>query len=84
MSNPDFLDYRLGPNGIIHYSPFTSIFNMTGQPAASIPLSWTKDGLPVGVHVAARFGDEAALLQLSAQLEQARPWYYRRPEMTKS
>ncbi|MGE0118851.1 MAG: amidase [Dongiaceae bacterium] len=83
MSNPDFLDYRLGPNGIIRYSPFTSIFNMTGQPAASLPLHWTKDGLPVGVHVAARFGDEATLLQLSAQLEQTRPWYYRRPEMAK-
>lgn len=79
MSNPDFLDYRLGPKGIIHYSPFTSIFNMTGQPAASVPLHWTADGLPGGVHFAARFGDEATLLKLSAQLEQARPWFRRRP-----
>jgi len=81
MSNPDFLDYRLGPKGIIHYSPFTSIFNMTGQPAASIPLHWSQDGLPVGTHVAARFGDEARLLQLAAQLEQARPWFRRRPAL---
>jgi amidase/6-aminohexanoate-cyclic-dimer hydrolase len=82
MSNPDFLDYRLGPKGIIHYSPFTSIFNMTGQPAASVPLHWSKDGLPVGTHFAARFGDEATLLQLSAQLEQARPWFGKRPGLT--
>ena len=79
MSNPDFLDYRLGPTGIIHYSPFTSIFNMTGQPAASIPLQWSKEGLPVGVHFAARFGDEATLLKLAAQLEQAQPWFGKRP-----
>jgi amidase/6-aminohexanoate-cyclic-dimer hydrolase len=83
MSNPDFLDYRLGPKGIIHYSPFTSIFNMTGQPAASIPLHWSKDGLPVGVHFAARFGDEATLLKLAAQLEQARPWFGKRPVLTR-
>jgi amidase/6-aminohexanoate-cyclic-dimer hydrolase len=82
MSNPDFLDYRLGPKGIIHYSPFTSIFNMTGQPAASIPLHWSKDGLPVGTHLAANFGDEATLLKLAAQLEQARPWFGRRPALT--
>jgi amidase/6-aminohexanoate-cyclic-dimer hydrolase len=81
MSNPDFLDYRLGPNGIIRYSPFTSIFNMTGQPAASIPLHWSKDGLPIGVHFAARFGDETTLLQLAAQLEAARPWFARRPAL---
>jgi amidase/6-aminohexanoate-cyclic-dimer hydrolase len=81
MNNPDFLDYRLGPKGIIHYSPFTSIFNMTGQPAASLPLHWSQDGLPVGTHVAARFGDEATLLKLAAQLEQARPWFRRRPAL---
>ena len=45
MSNPDFLDYRLGPKGIIHYSPFTSLFNITGQPAMSMPLHWSKAGL---------------------------------------
>lgn len=84
MSNPDFLDYRLGPKGIIHYSPFTAIFNITGQPAASIPLHWSKDGLPVGVHVVARFGDEATLLQLAAQLEQAQPWFARRPPLVQS
>ena len=84
MSNPDFLDYRLGPKGIIHYSPFTSIFNITGQPAASLPLHWSKEGLPVGVHFAARFGDEATLLKLATQLEQAQPWFGKRPVLTGS
>ena len=52
---------------------------MTGQPAASIPLHSSKEGLPVGTHFAARFGDEATLLKLAAQLEQARPWFGKRP-----
>ncbi|HEY7687202.1 MAG TPA: amidase family protein [Dongiaceae bacterium] len=79
MANPDFIDYRLGPKGIIHYSPFTALFNITGQPAMSVPLHWSKDGLPVGVHFAARSGDEATLLKLAAQLEQAQPWFGKRP-----
>ena len=81
MSNPDFLDYRIGPKGTVRYSPFTSLFNITGQPAVSIPLYWSKAGLPIGVHFAAKFGDEAGLLKLSAQLEQARPWFGRRPAL---
>jgi amidase len=59
--------------------PFTPAFNTTGQPAISLPLHWSPDGLPVGVQVAARFGDEAGLIRLAAQLEQARPWRDRRP-----
>ena len=81
MSNPDFMDYRLGPNGTIRYSPFTSLCNITGQPAASIPLHWSKAGLPIGVHVATRFGDEPTLLKLAAQLETARPWFDKRPAL---
>lgn len=77
--NPDFLDYRLGPHGIIRYSPFTAVFNASGQPAMSVPLHWTKSGLPVGVHFAGRFGDDAMLLQLAAELEQAKPWFEKRP-----
>jgi amidase/6-aminohexanoate-cyclic-dimer hydrolase len=79
MSSPDFLAYRIGPSGTIRYSPFTSLFNISGQPAVSVPLHWSKDGLPVGVHFAAKFGDEATLLKLSAQMEKARPWFGRRP-----
>jgi amidase len=45
----------------------------------SVPLHWSKAGLPIGVHFAAKFGDEATLLKLAAQLEQARPWFNKRP-----
>ncbi len=62
-----------------HFVPFTPICNMTGQPAMSVPLHWSQEGLPIGVHFVARFGDEATLFRLAAQLERARPWMHRRP-----
>ena len=55
------------------------IANITGNPAMSVPLHWNGDGLPIGMHFLGRFGDEATLLRLAAQLEQARPWSSRRP-----
>lgn len=63
------------------FTPFTSIYNVTGQPAVSLPLHWTDDdpALPVGVMLAGRPADEATLVSLSAQLEDARPWADRRP-----
>ncbi len=64
---------------ILDYVPFTPIQNATGQPAISLPLHWTRDGLPVGVMFTGRFGDEATLFRLAAQLEQARPWRERKP-----
>jgi Asp-tRNA(Asn)/Glu-tRNA(Gln) amidotransferase A subunit family amidase len=61
---------------------FTSVFNMTGTPAMTVPLHWTTDGLPVGVQFAARFGDEAVLFRLAGQLETTRPWADRRPNLS--
>jgi amidase/6-aminohexanoate-cyclic-dimer hydrolase len=79
--NDDFLDYRLGPNGVLAYSPFTALANGTGQPAMSVPLYWNGEGLPIGTHFMARAGDEAMLMQLAAQLEEADPWFARVPTM---
>ncbi len=75
----DYLAYRLGPDGIFAYSPFCAAFNASGQPAASVPLHWTADGLPVGVHLAGRAGEDDLLFSLCAELEAAKPWFQRRP-----
>jgi len=63
------------------YVPFTPMFNVTGQPAISLPLYENADGLPIGVQFAARVGDEETLLSLAGQLEIAAPWAQRRPVM---
>lgn len=72
MTNPDFVDYRIGPRGIAGYSPFTPLANVTGQPALSLPGAWSSQGLPIGVQLIGRFGADALLLGLAAQLEAAR------------
>jgi amidase len=62
------------------FTPYTAIFNVTGQPAVSLPLFHGDDGLPLAVQLAGRPAGEAALLSLAAQLEAAQPWAQRRPE----
>jgi amidase len=61
------------------FTPFTSIYNISGQPAVNVPLHWTDGGLPIGVMLVGRLSDEATLIALSAQLEAARPWADRHP-----
>ncbi len=63
------------------FTPFTPLFNITGQPAMSVPLYWDEQGLPIGIQFAGRFGDEVTLLQLAHQLEQAQPWMQKRPNL---
>ncbi len=64
------------------YAQFSLLFNVTGQPAISLPLHQTDTGLPIGVHFAGRFGDEATLFRLAGQLEQASPWIDRKPTIS--
>ncbi|MCE4947100.1 amidase [Streptomyces albulus] len=61
------------------FTPFSAFYNVTGQPAVNVPLHWNAAGLPIGVMLAGRYGDEATLIALSAQLEAARPWAHRKP-----
>lgn len=64
---------------LFDWIPYTPLFNLTGQPAMSVPLYWTPDRLPVGVMFAGRLGDDVTLLQLAFQLERAQPWRDKRP-----
>lgn len=77
----DFRAYRLGPEGVFPYSPFCAAFNASGQPAASLPLGWSAEGLPLGVHLAMPFGADAELMALCAEIEAAAPWAARRPPL---
>jgi amidase len=61
------------------FAPYTAVYNVSGQPAVSVPLHWTANGLPIGVMLAGRMGEEATLISLSAQIEAARPWKDRHP-----
>jgi amidase len=63
----------------VQTATFTATFNVTGQPAISLPLQWSEDGLPIGVQLVARFGEEDLLLRVASQLEEARPWVDRVP-----
>ncbi len=78
MMMDDFDEYW---RRVFHFSPFTVWFNLTGQPGLMLPLGQSKDGLPLAVQAVARYGDEATLLRLGAQLELAKPWIARKPPL---
>lgn len=67
---------------IAHFIAFTCPWNATGQPACSVPFGWTQDGLPIGIQLVGRFGDETTLLKLAAQIEAARPWAEKKPAIS--
>jgi amidase len=56
------------------------VFNITGQPAMSVPLHWNEAGLPIGMHFVGKWGDEATLFRLASQLEKEKPWFDKAPE----
>jgi len=64
-----------------HFVMFTMPYNVTGQPAVSLPLAWSRDGLPLGVQLVAAYGREDLLFRVAAQLEEARSWRERRPPL---
>lgn len=77
----DYVAFRMGEGGVFPYSPFCAIFNASGQPAASLPLGQSDTGLPIGIHLAAPFGQDETLIALCAELERAAPWSTRRAPM---
>lgn len=78
----DTPQYRERMRVNLAWVPFTQLANLTGRPAMSVPLYWTPTGLPLGVHFSGAIGAEGVMLQLAAQLEQARPWFMRLPSIT--
>lgn len=63
------------------FSPYTALYNITGQPSMSVPLSWSGEGLPIGVMFSGRLGEDALLFRLGRQLEKAQPWRDRKPKI---
>ncbi|MCP4005385.1 MAG: amidase [bacterium] len=76
LSHPQIFEMIADLNKTVGY---TSLFNASGHPAMSVPLAWNAENLPIGVQFAGRFGDEATLFQLAAQLETVQPWFERTP-----
>jgi amidase/6-aminohexanoate-cyclic-dimer hydrolase len=76
LSNPNVPEFI---QCLAESTAFTQLLNASGNPSASLPLHWNGAGLPIGSQITGRFGDEATLFRLAAQLEQAEPWFDRRP-----
>jgi amidase/6-aminohexanoate-cyclic-dimer hydrolase len=78
LSNPNPAEHI---QTLFQYIGFTQLFNASGHPSMSVPLCWNDEGLPLGIQFTGRFGDEGTLFRLAGQLEQARPWFDRRPPL---
>ena len=78
---PETID-GVGVDGLWAFNPFCYIFNLSGQPAASVPCGFSSEGLPIGLHIVGRVGDEATVLRASAAFEEARPWADGRPPVS--
>ena len=74
-------DPAIGTSKAFELIPFTTQFNVTGQPAVSLPLAWSSAGLPIGVQLVAAYAGEDLLIRLASQLERAQPWSDRRPRV---
>ena len=79
--HPETIDGTAVPHRHWGFTPFTYPFNMTGNTAASVPAGFTKSGLPVGLHIVGRYGEETTVLSASARYEEASPWAERIPEI---
>jgi aspartyl-tRNA(Asn)/glutamyl-tRNA(Gln) amidotransferase subunit A len=79
LRGPQFIDGQKAEASDV--VPFTFPMNLTGQPAATVPAGWTKEGLPVGLQIVGRHLDDALVLRASAAFEAARPWKHRWPEL---
>jgi len=77
-ANASNLDIRQWMEQGYAYAPFTSLFNITGQPAVSLPLGWNGENLPIGMQFVGRFSAETTLFRLARQLEEACPWHHKR------
>jgi amidase len=77
--NPDHPMDAMARSG--EFIPFTPPYNMSGQPAINVPVEWTASQLPIGVQLVAAYGREDLLLQVASQLEAAKPWAQRKPEL---
>ena len=76
LSNPDVAEFIAC---LAESTAFTQLLNASGHPSASVPTHWNPEGLPIGSQLTGRFGDEATLFRLAAELEKAEPWFNRRP-----
>ena len=81
-ANEEGVDAHQWIRKLMDFASFCPMFNASGQPAMSVPLHWTREGLPVGVQFAGRLADETTLFSLAGQLERAQPWAGRVPPIS--